>query len=601
VTSNLNTTILDELVIYSKEKLALGLDRFVQDNQLIAMFEPIFDFNQMDVLGYEGFAPIELTRAAKVCALELQGEYLSRRIVLESFAKAKLSGKIFLHVSLDFLSHSEVKSGETLKYLNEYGLVPSQVVVKLNNSQDASEFKLLIGAANQYRKMGFQIAVTTLNQGFTGVRMWSEIRPDYVQLDKEFVRDIHQDKVKLHIARSIYDVALHSGAKLIAEGISSHDDLMAIRDLGVVIGQGPYLGKRDISPVYKLANEVINVLRRIELPRENVLQNRATVSKILKYIQPVSLMTTNEIVFNLFESDVALHAIPVVVDGYPVGLISRGNMINNYVRPFRRDLYGRKSCEVMMDRAPILVEHGISLQELSDLILNSDPRHLSSGFIITDNGQYLGMGNGHDLLRLISNMQSNAARYANPLTLLPGNTPICEHIDYLINSRSPFVTCYFDLDNFKPFNDFYGFQKGDEVIKLTGRLLSEICGKYDFIGHIGGDDFIVLFQSADWEKRCNTLLAEVADAFTQFYSEDDKRCGGITMEDRQGRQIFYPILTISIASILVTPDKFTSHHEVSESCISAKKQAKKMSGNSLFVDRRGPQVIKRSSLEALVN
>ena len=599
--ANLNTTILDELVIYSKEKLVLGLDRFVQDNQLIPMFEPIFDFNQMSVLGYEGVAPIELRRAAKVCALEVQGEYLSRRIVLESFARAKLSGKIFLHVSLDFLSHLDAKSGETLKYLNEFGLVPSQVVIKLNNSKDATEFKLLMDAAYQYRSMGFKIAVTTLNQGFTGVRMWSELKPDYVHLDKEFVRDIYQDKVRLHIARSIHEVALHSGAQLIAEGISSLDDLMAIRDLGVVMGQGTYLSKPDISPTQKLSDEVMNLLRRIELPRENMLQNRATVSKLLKYIPPVSLITTNEIVFNLFESNDALHAIPVVVDGYPVGLISRGNMINNYDRPFRRDLYGRKSCEVMMDRAPMLVEHGVSLQELSNLILNSDPRHLSSGFIITDNGLYLGMGNAHDLLRLISTMQSNAARYANPLTLLPGNTPICEHIDYLINSRSPFVTCYFDLDNFKPFNDVYGFQKGDEVIKLTGRLLSAICGKYDFIGHIGGDDFIILFQSTDWERRCNSFLTEITDAFQQFYAEDDRRRGGINMEDRQGRPCFYPILTISIASILVTPDKFTSHHEVSESCISAKKQAKKMSGNSLFVERRDPKVIKRSSLEALVN
>jgi diguanylate cyclase (GGDEF)-like protein len=103
------------------------------------------------------------------------------------------------------------------------------------------------------------------------------------------------------------------------------------------------------------------------------------------------------------------------------------------------------------------------------------------------------MGNGHDLLRLISTLQMNAARYANPLTLLPGNTPICEQIDLLIQASASFVVCYLDLDHFKPFNDVYGFQKGDEVIQLTARLISKACGMFDFVGHIGGDDFIVLF------------------------------------------------------------------------------------------------------------
>jgi len=261
-------------------------------------------------------------------------------------------------------------------------------------------------------------------------------------------------------------------------------------------------------------------------------------------------------------------------------------MIDGFARPYRRELYGRRSCEKMMDSSPLIVEKSVSLHELSDLILQSKPHHLSVGFIITENGQYIGMGSGHDLLRLVTKLQINAARYANPLTLLPGNVPINEHIDSLLDEDIPFVACYFDLDHFKPFNDVYGYQKGDEAIQLTGRLLTEACGPNDFLGHVGGDDFILLFQSSFWEMQCENVLKHFADLAPRLYSATDRQRKGIETEDRQGERRFHPIISLSIGAVMVSADQFESHHEVSTAAAIAKKQAKKISGNSLFVERR---------------
>jgi EAL domain-containing protein (putative c-di-GMP-specific phosphodiesterase class I)/GGDEF domain-containing protein len=578
----------DELEIYAKEKLDLGLEVFVRDNQLAPTFQSIFDLKNQDVLGFEGIPPIELMRAAKVSSTVLEGEYMARHIVLEKFTQQALSGKVFLRVSLDVLLQSAAKSGETLKYLAEFGLSPSNVVIKLSKSESTEEYQLLRQATQHYRGMGFQIAVSNLNQGFTGLSLWSEIMPDYVQLEQVFLDGISHDKVKQHIARSIYEVASQSGAKIIAEGISSHQDLMAIRDLGIDFVQGDYLAPSSYVPSKTLSAEVRQSLLRFEYKHENVLQSRASVAKLLQYVAPVSPQINNAAVFELFEANPKLYAVPVVDLGRPVGLITRHTMIDNYARPYRRELYSNKSCTSMMDSAPIIVNHEMSVFDLNQLILNSDPQHLASGYIITDQGLYLGMGNGHDLLRLISKMQVDAARYANPLTLLPGNTPVSEQMDLLIGAGASFVTCYFDLDNFKPFNDVYGFQKGDEVIQLTARLLSKVCGIYDFLGHIGGDDFIVLFQSDDWEQRCHDFMDEIAKAFPYFYGDEDRARGGIETDDRQGIRRFYPILTISIASLKVTPGLYKSHHEVSAACTSAKKHAKKFEGNYLFIERRLP-------------
>lgn len=595
---NSNNLPLDEHELYAKEKLDLGLPVFIRDHALQASFQTIFDFNTGKVLGFEGFAPIELMRAARLCSKVVEGEYLGRQIVLAAFANKGLQGKIFLNVSLDLLLQTEARAGETLKYLAEFGLSPSQVVIKLSKTESGDDLRLLTQACTHYRHMGFQLAICNLNQGFSGISLWSEIKPEYVQLDQAFIDGIHHDKVKLQIARSIYEVATHSNARVIAEGIHHLNDLMAIRDLGIEYGQGDSLAEAAITPSQVLSEALVKVLFRVNPPCENVMQTRATVSKLLKYVSPVSPSSTNEDVFRLFELDPQLNAVAVVQENKPLGLISRGAMIDHYARPYRRELYGDKPCATMMDSTAIIVEQSSTLQDLTDLILKSDSRHMSSGFIVTDQGIYLGLGNGQDLLRLISSLQLNAARYANPLTLLPGNTPICEQIDQLIGAGSSFVSCYFDLDNFKPFNDVYGFQKGDEVIQLTARLLSKACGVFDFVGHIGGDDFIVLFQSADWEQRCHDFLDEVTNAFPKIYNEEDRLRGGIEAEDRKGIKNFYPILTISVASVKVSPGMFASHHEVAEACSSAKKYAKRFTGNNLFIERRLPFVASSNQQEA---
>ncbi|MBC7502636.1 MAG: GGDEF domain-containing protein, partial [Herminiimonas sp.] len=222
--------------------------------------------------------------------------------------------------------------------------------------------------------------------------------------------------------------------------------------------------------------------------------------------------------------------------------------------------------------------------------VDADRHHLFNGFIITDQGHYLGMGTGHDLMRELTQMQISAARYANPLTLLPGNVPINEHIDRLLQSGARFCTCYVDLDHFKPFNDVYGYRKGDDVLQLTGRILAGHCDPdRDFVGHIGGDDFIVLFQSDDWEQRCRDLLDAFAIAIPDFFNPADSEQGGYVSEDRRGNKVFHSLITVSLGIVKVDPGQFFSHHQIATAAADAKKQAKKIPGNSLFVDRRqGP-------------
>jgi diguanylate cyclase (GGDEF)-like protein len=295
----------------------------------------------------------------------------------------------------------------------------------------------------------------------------------------------------------------------------------------------------------------------------------------------------NDLVLKEFELHPDIIAIPVVKNGFPIGIIGRHYITSLFSKRYYRELYGRSPCEIIMDNRPVVVEKSASLHDISELILQSDPHYLSVGFIVTENGRYTGMGSGHDLLRLFTQMQLNAARYANPLTLLPGNVPINEHISELLKVQSPFTICYFDLDFFKPFNDIHGYKKGDDVIQLLGKLLKEKCSdEIDFVGHIGGDDFIVLFQSEDWETRCEAILEKFSEVVKWFYSEEERNRGGVEVEDRQGNRTFQPLMSISIGAVISDKYDFHSPHDVSSAATIAKKQAKKISGNSLFIERR---------------
>ena len=277
----------------------------------------------------------------------------------------------------------------------------------------------------------------------------------------------------------------------------------------------------------------------------------------------------------------------MVENDIPIGLISRFNMIDSFVRPFRKELYGKHSCTEFMDAKPLIVDGSITYHELSDLITQMEPHHLSNGFIITENERYIGLGSGHALLRKITEMQISAARYANPLTLLPGNVPINEHIDRLLEKKSTFWACYCDLDNFKPFNDAYGFRHGDLVLQIVGETLTKAVDvNLDFVGHIGGDDFILICQSKNWESRCNFILTHIKEVIPTFYNENDRIRGGIEIDDRQGNSTFYPFSSLSIGAVKIAPEEFSSHYEVSAAMTIAKKEAKRIIGNSLFYERR---------------
>jgi len=574
------------------------LQQILHQRSLSALFQPIMDMTDGTILGYEGLirgpadcslhSPVNLFGAARQQGLTLEVEMLSRQIVLESFANQNLPGHLFLNVSPETLTHPSFRNGQTLTYLERLGIDPQRVIIEITEDQPIYDFDNMRDALLHYRNMGFQIALDDLGQGFSSLRLWSELQPEFVKIDMHFVQGVNADPLKQQFLKSIQKIAQSSGTQVIAEGIETDAEFRVVRNIGIHCGQGYFIARPAPVPLLTLPAEVaylVNVASVIEKPH---LSTRSVPAEtLLRYIAPVQPETENEAILQMFSAQKNLHAIPVVKHGRPVGLINRNQFLESFSQPFQRELLGRKSCTGLMNKTPLLVEKSTPIHELSGFLSEADIQHFTDGFLITEQGRYIGFGTGQDLLREITKAQIETARYANPLTLLPGNVPINEQIEHLIQSNQSFVVGYGDLDNFKPFNDVYGYRKGDEVIQFTGKLLSKICDpRNDFIGHIGGDDFILVMQSEDWELRCNRALAVFAQTSGSLFDKQHRAAGGYVTEDRQGKLIHQPLPTLSIGALQITPGLFRSHHEVSEAATMAKKMAKKIPGNSLFIEQR---------------
>nr|WP_255721834.1 GGDEF domain-containing protein [Ectothiorhodospira lacustris] len=239
-----------------------------------------------------------------------------------------------------------------------------------------------------------------------------------------------------------------------------------------------------------------------------------------------------------------------------------------------------------MKRDPLLVYQDQPLEHLSETLTARDT--IDDEFIIIDgDGHYVGVGRLLELLRRITALQVRYARYANPLTQLPGSVPVNEHVDRLIELGAPFVVAYCDLDNFKPFNDYYGYARGDQVICALGEILREAQEETeDFLGHVGGDDFILVLTGTEWRRQCRTVLDRFAVSVSGFYDEPERRMGGIHTLDRRGEECFFPLLSLSIGAVQVQSGSFRSHLEISQRASEVKCRAKAEAGNALFLDRR---------------
>lgn len=184
----------------------------------------------------------------------------------------------------------------------------------------------------------------------------------------------------------------------------------------------------------------------------------------------------------------------------------------------------------------------------------------------------------------------NIALDANPITGLPGNNSIKQAITKAIEANQEAFVFYADLDNFKAYNDDYGFANGDKVILFTSSLLQAVMKEFaiteGFTGHIGGDDFVLIIEKSKALDFAGRLIERFDQGIKEYYNDEDRANGYIVSINRKGEETNFPFVSISIAGVDLSQRDYSNYLQVSDICVELKHKAKQTAGSCLVIDQR---------------
>lgn len=570
-----------------------ALSSILSQSGLHSLFQPIICLSERRILGYEALtrgpsnsplhSPIALFAVARQAGRLSELEIACRQSACRRFNEQQLPGKLFLNVSPESLLEAAHQPGRTLQLLQDFGIPPSQVVIELTEQTPIDDFQLLQTALHHYRAMGFSIALDDLGAGYSSLRLWSELRPDYVKIDRHFIDGIHQDALKREFVGSILQIAKASRAQVIAEGIELPEELAVLTEMGVDLVQGYLLGRPQEHP----PRDARAMMPKHDSSTVALNDEGSDLSALLNDQPAVGRDTPTATVLEAFRRQANLNSLAVLDEqGQPCGIVHRHSLSDALLKPFATDLFARKPISRLMNDDFLAVEMSQSLQQVSRLITSRARQRIEEDFIITLNGSYLGLGRVIDVLKLITELKIQQARYANPLTLLPGNVPIQQCLTRLLQQGRESVICYVDIDSFKPFNDIYGYGRGDEVLLCLAQCLNErVDPSRDFVGHIGGDDFLLVLGPEDWRKRLNQLLDDFQSQCRRFYRPEHLDAGCFIAPNRQGIRQEFPLLSLSIGVVHLHPEACAQldASQLAEMASQAKHHAKNVPGYSVHV------------------
>jgi GGDEF domain-containing protein len=286
----------------------------------------------------------------------------------------------------------------------------------------------------------------------------------------------------------------------------------------------------------------------------------------------------------LFDTNAKAQGAVIVDQGRPIGILMKEKLHQMLAGQFGLPLYWNRPVERIMNNQPLIVDEQLPVEQVSQLAMARDFSQLYDVVLITKDGQMAGAASIRSILECITTLRTEAARGANPLTGLPGNEEIQLELRRRIGQGDPFAVIYADLDYFKWYNDFFGFGLGDDLIRYLAEILCEkqslIGSDGDFIGHIGGDDFIVVTNANAGEQLCQALIKRFDAGIKPFY-------GGIevkTVEDRHGELIEQDGVTLSLSLMIWDGKVPLTSEDIPRMAALLKKQAKAVKGSVYIKD-----------------
>lgn len=295
----------------------------------------------------------------------------------------------------------------------------------------------------------------------------------------------------------------------------------------------------------------------------------------------VQLKQSAKEIYSILQERTEITEVAVVNDKEEtVGLLTRTVLQEAFGGLYGYNLSMRKNACELMKKDALIVDCNESVERVSKIALQREQDSLYDAIIVTEEGRYKGVVTVKELFETVIAIQVSRAENDNPLTGLPGNAIIDKYISKCLTYPEPFSIVYIDMDNFKAYNDAYGFHNGDAMIQTLARSLEIICTKGEFLGHIGGDDFVIIADYWEVLPLLEDITKHFQEGIISLYQKEDYDRGYIISKNRKGETEQFPIVTLSMAIITNRIKSLTSWGEFSQELAKVKKESKERIGNS---------------------
>lgn len=489
------------------------IERVLAGGASRAVCQPIVSLGTAEVLGYEALtrpdaveplnSPAHFLAAANHHGLAAEVDDAWRNAAVSRFGPVLDRGHLlFVNCSPSSLVGGQMRATALQTMVRRHGIEPERVVIEITEEQAIEDFDQMRRILSGFRSYGFLLAIDDAGAGQSSLQSTVELRPNFVKLDRWLSRDIEFDRARRSMVEAITGFAHQMRARVVAEGIETPEQIEAFIELGVDFGQGFVLGKPAALPrppesrTVRLIQSLNAERRRLRAETRN-----ARVGDLATISPTIGQGAIGCDILELFQENSLLEVLPVLSGSNVLGIITRGRIFERMSGQFGLSLYEKRPATQLCVPATT-VAATMSARSAARIALARPPVFQQDPLVVMDGDQFAGVVGISDLMQQMLAEEVAEARLSNPLTGLPGNRIIRRQIETLLGSAAPYYVLYADIDIFKTFNDEHGFAHGDSAILGLARVLTEAgeaCKNEAFVGHVGGDDFVMLVHTEDLE------------------------------------------------------------------------------------------------------
>ncbi|HRF57045.1 MAG TPA: GGDEF domain-containing protein [Campylobacterales bacterium] len=492
-------------------------------------------------------------------------------------SKTSVALKLFYTLDARAIEMLDYKPGNTLQLIKGRLVSPTNIYFSISERHRFSTYINAKNALNIYKLQGFKIALADFGSGRSGFELLYHSEPNAVKIDKSLIRNIKQNSKNRLFCTEIIKLAHIGGAIVIADGIETKEEFFTLKELGCDLVKGSFI--QEASDVKNIKQSVVYIKKLADDDKRAMDSDVSYILNQMQTLPPVQNLDPIKDIIEKFQKDEKATIFPVVDSGMqPIGVVTEKSLKKYIYSQYGLQLIRNQNAGKHAVHCPI-ADINTPLEDILDMFAHHDELE---GVIITKEFKYRGFLSAKSLINALNEKNLKVARDQNPLTKLPGNTTINDFIQKATSDTiSEYLLAYLDLDNFKPFNDKFGFRQGDRAILLFADTIKQETLRFKpFLGHIGGDDFFVGFETKNAELgEFEETLKEAIKKFKQnaesFYSADDKKAGYIESKDRFGIVRKFDLLSASCATVTLEKNrKWATIEDIMSTIAELKKAAK---------------------------